>query len=296
MAAAPLQQLKNAGKVDMTTQRLAEGDIVSRTTRWSRELSNAKQCASNAGEVIRSDFGRRDIIAYKGLHDVLLGTDVRAQETIVHGLTHAYPGHGIVAEEGLQEDWSECEYTWVVDPLDGTNNFGYGIAHCAVAISLFRGDRPLLAVVFDPIVDRWFVAAEDLPLASRPPHAVSLQQATISLVTGYSAPARQRGCAAEDVLYRRCKRVCSLWAPALDLALVATGSLDGMVCIGANFLDVCAGMFLVRAAGGVVLDARGTPMGVRRSQHVRPVTFVAAHSDTLARQLLDQVCPLLTDR
>lgn len=78
----------------------------------------------------------------------------------------------------------------------------------------------------------------------------------------------------------------NLWAPALDLALVSSGSLDAMVCRDAAFLDVCGGMFLVREAGGQVLDLNGNPLQVRRSMHERPVSFVAAHSEALAHELL----------
>jgi myo-inositol-1(or 4)-monophosphatase len=273
----------------MSYQRLEMPEASDAGTGWARELTCARECARSAADLIRDDFGRRAIISYKGPHDVLLRGDLEAQDRIVDRLISEFPDHRVVAEEGMQDEWPVSEYTWVVDPLDGTNNFGYGIAHCAIAISLFRWDTAVLAVVFDPIVDRWFVAAEDLPLASGPPPHVGLEQATISLVSGYSAAARRCASDVGDHLAQHCKRVCSLWAPALDLALVATGRLDGMVCIGASFLDVCAGMFLVHSAGGTLLDMEGRAMVVQRSLHARPVTFVAARTRSLAGDLFDRV-------
>jgi myo-inositol-1(or 4)-monophosphatase len=266
------------------------------STRWADELAAACECAERAGRVIRQDLGRRDILAYKGPHDVLLATDLRAQEHLVGPLAKRFPEYGIVSEEGMQDNWCQSRHLWAIDPLDGSNNVGYGVAHCAVAVTLFQDDSAVLAVVHDPVAYRWFVAAEDMPLDCTQPAALDLRRATISLVCGYSASARRRGRQLDAALDGRCKRTCSLWAPALDLALVATGRLDAMVCVDASFLDVCAGMLLVRAAGGVVLNARGMPLEARRSLHERPVTFVAAHRQALAQQLLEEVRPILAGK
>lgn len=262
-------------------------------TRWKQELRIARQCARIAGAAIRLDFGCRRIMAYKGLYDVQLDADFVAQREIVTHLSSEYPNHGIVSEEGTQTRWSQHRYLWAVDPLDGSNNFGYGIAHCAVAISLFEGDSPALAVIFDPIVGREFTATQDQGLESCSLTPVALEHATVSLVTDYSPEGREQGQRLQKAL-SECKRVLSLWAPSLDLALVAQGAIDGMICHRASFLDVCGGMFLVRSAGGAVLDLEGEEMEVRRSLHRRPVSFVAARDETLARKLLGLVSPLMS--
>jgi myo-inositol-1(or 4)-monophosphatase len=83
--------------------------------------------------------------------------------------------------------------------------------------------------------------------------------------------------------------VVNLWAPALDLALVADGTIDAMVCHNAALLDVCGGMFLVESAAGRVVTFDGTPLSVQRSLHERPVSFIAAQSAELVEELVAQV-------
>jgi myo-inositol-1(or 4)-monophosphatase len=273
----------------MTQARAELIGAPSNLRRWERHLQTARECARIAGDAIRERFGVREIVTYKGAYDVQLRADLIAQKRIVDQLSWRYPGHAIVAEEDPQTAWPDAEHVWAVDPLDGTNNFGYGVAHCAVAITLFAGQRPVLGLVYDPLLDREFSATEGTvsrrDLAARVP----LRRATVSLVTDYSSVGRQEGLRIGNLLSGVCKRVFTLWAPALDLALVATDGIDAMVCHQASFLDVCAGMYLVRAHGGCVLGPDGAELLPERSLSRRPVTFVAARDRSLARQLLDLV-------
>jgi myo-inositol-1(or 4)-monophosphatase len=181
---------------------------------------------------------------------------------------------------------------WVIDPLDGTNNFGYGIAHCAVAITLFAEDQIVLAVVRDILLDREFCGTADQPFLSSRASCSSVERATVSLVTDYSSEGRANGLILERLLSEHCKRVVSMWAPSLDLALVAEGALDAMVCLNASLLDLCSGIFLLQSSGGYVLDADGRPLQISRQRHAAPMSFVAARSQVLAEKLLKLVAPL----
>ncbi|TNY35883.1 inositol monophosphatase family protein [Thermomonospora catenispora] len=258
---------------------------------WTSQLSAARRAVAEAGAAIRDQFGQRFINAYKGAHDVQLTADLIAQKVIVDELRDAYPGYGIVAEEDGLGRWGDEEFLWAVDPLDGTNNFGYGIAHCALAISLFHDEDVVLSVVADPLTDRTVhcVRGGRLEPAPVPAAAVPLHRATLSLVTGYAEDGRAWGHGFAGWMSERCKRVVNMWAPALDLALIACGALDAMVCRDAALLDVCAGMFLVAESGGHVLGMDGEPLTARRSMHERPVSFVAARSPVLAAELLERV-------
>jgi myo-inositol-1(or 4)-monophosphatase len=259
-------------------------------TRWQQQLATARECARRAGEAIKPEFGRRHIIAYKGLYDVQLRADLVAHQEIVTCLAGEYPDYGIISEEAAHVRWVGNKHLWAVDPLDGTNNFGYGIAHFAVAITLFEGNSIALALVFDPILEREFLATSDHGFVGAPVSPVKLGRATVSLVTDYSPEERLRGRLLQDALGKVCKRVFTLWAPALDLALVADGMIDAMICRRASFLDVCAGMFLVRSGQGTILGPDGAEVEVGRALHNQPVSFVAARDAALAHRLFDLVC------
>lgn len=257
---------------------------------WEREAAVALACARTAGAYLRAQFGRPSKKRYRGDHDVQLPADVEAQRRIVDTLTQEFPGHGVLAEEGPAGEWPDTEFVWVVDPLDGTNNFGYGIAHCAVAITLFHWKRPVLALVVDPLLQREFLATQAVTAGEAVFHPpVPLRRSTVSLVTNYSVAGRIWGDRMHEVLGGRCKRILSMWAPALDLALISVGQLDGMICHQGDLLDVGGGMLLVTAAGGHVLDLSGTPLAAHGSMYGRPLSFVAARSSELARELLELV-------
>jgi myo-inositol-1(or 4)-monophosphatase len=258
------------------------------------QLEVAVSAVRSAAAAIKGQFGDRDISTYKGRHDVQLNADLTAQKLIVDLLQSEYPDHGIVAEEDEFCRWSDSRFLWAIDPLDGTNNFGYGIAHCALAVTLFEEESVALAVVHDPLIGRSFsnvAGAGRSPRPARPvpSAATSLSRATLSLVTGYAEHSRAWGNRFADWMSVRCKRVVNLWAPALDLALVSSGALDAMVCHGADLLDVCSGMFLVESAGGCVVTFDGTPLRVRRSLHKRPVSFIAGRSPGLVEELVAEV-------
>jgi len=259
------------------------------TETWENQLTVARYVAKVAGNAIIDQFGSRAIRTVKGIHDVQLRADVIAQEAIISRLLDEYPAYGIVAEEETFGRWPDDDIIWAVDPLDGTNNFGYGIAHCAVAISLFRGESVVLALVSDFLTGREFYATQGQPLAPCQVIEVPLRHATVSLVTSYSSEGQVWGSRFNEWFGARCKRVTSLWAPALDLALIATGAIDAMVCYGADLLDVCGGMFLVQTAGGRVVDLSGEPLKACRSMHARPVSFIAARNVSLARELVENL-------
>jgi myo-inositol-1(or 4)-monophosphatase len=252
------------------------------------QLDVALTAVREAADVIRAEFSERNITAFKGRRDVQLGADLLAQEVITKHLSTEYPEYGIVAEEGGLTEWPKERFVWAVDPLDGTNNFGYGIAHCAQAVTLFDGEDVVLAVIHDPITGRTFHQMRGREEVSALP-AVGLRRATISLVTGYAEPPRRWGQRFDRWIDRRCKRVLNLWAPALDLALVSTGAIDAMVCKDAALLDVCGGMYLVGASGGAVLGLDGSGLRAGRSLHATPVSFVASRDLRLARELVREI-------
>jgi myo-inositol-1(or 4)-monophosphatase len=255
--------------------------------RLRRQLDIAREAAAKAGEAIKSQFGSRTITTYKGSHDVQLKADIVSQDIIFSCLSEEDPAFGFVAEEEPYSKWPGDEVIWAVDPLDGTNNFGYGIAHCAIAISLFSQDSVVLALVSDPLTDREFYATQAEPMAAPDTGEVPMSRATVSLVTSYSRENRIWGSRFTEWIGGQCKRVTSLWAPALDLALVATGALDAMVCHEADLLDVCGGAFLVKSVGGHIVDFGGQAMEIDRSMHRAPVSFVAGRSARLVSELVE---------
>src|SRR5213080_3041244 len=115
-------------------------------------LDAAVEAAHAAGEMLRHGFQQPLRINSAEAHDIKLEIDVRAQELITESLLKKFPEHALYGEEGIVGDQTS-DHQWVVDPLDGTVNYFYGIPHFCVSIALrFKGEI-IVGVIYDPIRD-----------------------------------------------------------------------------------------------------------------------------------------------
>ncbi|MFM8354941.1 MAG: inositol monophosphatase family protein, partial [Gammaproteobacteria bacterium] len=120
----------------------------------------ALRAARQAGQIIMRAFDRVDqlTIEEKAHNDFVSAVDRDAERAIVDHLRKAFPSHGFLGEElGAVEGGSE--FTWIIDPLDGTLNFLQGIPHFCVSIAVQKGRQLEHAVVFDPVRNEAFVAS-----------------------------------------------------------------------------------------------------------------------------------------
>src|ERR1700761_6195453 len=103
-------------------------------------LTSALGAARAAGELLRQHFGQTlDVNAFEA-HDIKLELDVRTQALITDRLLADFPDHAIFGEEGIAGN-QESEFQWIVDPIDGTVNFFYGIPHFCISIAMRRGEE-----------------------------------------------------------------------------------------------------------------------------------------------------------
>ena len=120
-------------------------------------LDAAVKAACAAGEMLRHNFEKPMQVNQSTKHDIKLEIDVRAQELIAQSLLKEFPQHALYGEEGIVGDQAS-EFQWVVDPLDGTVNYYYGIPHFCVSIALRCQAEIIVGVIFDPIRDELWTA------------------------------------------------------------------------------------------------------------------------------------------
>lgn len=215
--------------------------------------------------------------------DLVSDADRAAELAILEVLDAERPEDGRVAEEGGDRSGTSGLW-WVIDPLDGTTNYLWGIPHWAVSIAVCDTDGPVAAVVMDPSRRETFIALRGAGAwlgnqrleISAPP---VLAHALVGTGFNYSAAERERQA---NVLVRvlpAVRDVRRFGAAALDMAWVATGRLDAFVERGVQQWDWMAGRLLVTEAGGQVRILEETPL--------RPAGIVAAHPD-----LLDKIADL----
>src|SRR6266480_1213765 len=120
-------------------------------------LDAAVEAARAAGELLRRHFQQPLRVNSSEAHDIKLEIDVRAQELITESLLQKFPEHALYGEEGIVGDQTS-DHQWVVDPLDGTVNFFYGIPHFCVSIALRCMGEIVVGVIYDPMRDElWSV-------------------------------------------------------------------------------------------------------------------------------------------
>ncbi len=226
-------------------------------------VNTAIRAAREAGKIILSYLGRLDShdISSKGQRDFVTRADQDAEAAIVDVVCSAYPEHGVIAEESGEKPGGE--YTWVIDPLDGTTNFIHGYPHFCVSIAVLRNGQPEHGVIFDPHRGDLFCAsrgggAQLNDRRIRTTRHKRLNEAL--LVTGF--PIRRSDLIDPwmrtfRALLPQAGGIRRTGSAALDLAYVAAGRFDGFWEFGLHPWDMAAGALLVREAGGLIADLDG---------------------------------------
>ena len=229
---------------------------------FGRERAVAGEIASEAGLVLQQHYrsSGQERIEVKGLARDLVTEADRASETVIlDRLRREFPGDAIVSEESSPERRTKGR-VWFVDPLDGTVNFAHGVPVFSVSIGLAVDGDPVAGVVHAPLLRETFSAArgEGVTLNGAPIHVSG--QAELSralLATGF--PYRRNEVRENNLdnfqrMALASRGVRRFGSAAVDLAWVAAGRFDGFWELWLSPWDTCAGICLVREAGGVVTE------------------------------------------
>lgn len=224
-----------------------------------KALAAAVRAAHAAGKLMRKNLRETKIVNETTSHDIKLELDVRCQKLIEKILRKAFPKIALLGEEGDSGSVTDV-LRWVVDPIDGTVNFAYGIPHACVSIALqARSSKSeyetIVGVVYDPFTDETWTAIRGEPtrLNGRPTRVSSRKQLKESIVCVGFAKSRhslERALPHFIWLARRVRKMRMMGAAALGLAYVASGRFDAYIERGVSLWDVAAGGLLIECAGG----------------------------------------------
>lgn len=219
-------------------------------------LSTAIEAAQKAGALLREHFEGQLNVSEVHAHDIKLELDVRSQELITSILLSRFPDHAIYGEEGLAGN-QQSDYHWIVDPIDGTVNYFYGLPHFCISIALRKADEIILGVILDPMRNElWQVEKGSAPLLNGKPISVSsrtqLSEAIVSVGFAKSTTTIEAGLPLFEKMVQRVRKCRMQGSAALDMAYVATGRMDAYIESSVSLWDVAAGKILVESAGGSV--------------------------------------------
>ena len=233
-------------------------------------LSLAVEAARMAGGLLSARAGRgaeRDVRAKSTPTDLVSEADISSEHAIRELLARRRPRDGFVGEEQGGGEAGDSGLQWVVDPLDGTVNYLFGIPQWCVSVAVREGERTLAGAVYDPNRDELFTATcESAPMLARGERTEQLDRTEASsegvelskamLATGLAYDARVRAAQAR-VLARAAPRVRDIrrfGSAALDLAWTAAGRFDAYFERSVKQWDIAAGALLCERAGLSVLE------------------------------------------
>lgn len=228
----------------------------------TRALAAASESARAAGALMRAHLRKTKRVNEAHQHDIKLELDVRCQKLITRHLAAAFPDVPVLGEEGIDAASEGAPARWVVDPIDGTVNYAYGIPHAAVSIAL-QVRKPgrtarfesVVGVVYDPFMDELFSAIRGKParLNGRPIRVsprTRVDEAVVSL--GFAKSDESLRAVKTDFvdLTHRVRKLRIMGSAALALVYVADGRFDAYIEAGVRLWDIAAGGLIVECAGG----------------------------------------------
>lgn len=248
-----------------------------------RPLEVSTAAAKEAGGILKARFQKETKVRYKGKANIVTDVDLEAEQAIKSLLHADYPDYGILSEES-EAVKGQSEYTWIVDPLDGTNNYSFGIPFFSTAIALARGEDVLLGVIYDPLRDELFYAQKTAgAFLNGAPIRVSrktkVEDSVIGLDLGYVEDKGKETLALFLRLWRRMHSIRIMGSGALGLAYAACGRLDLYFHPLLYPWELGCGLVLMTEAGGVMTDGKGRPLRIGESSTI--ASNSAVHADFL---------------
>jgi fructose-1,6-bisphosphatase/inositol monophosphatase family enzyme len=245
----------------------------------------AMNVAREAGVMLASRAGRVEVAATKSSPtDVVTEMDRRAEALIRSRILAARPDDAILGEEeGQTGDTAGAPVRWVVDPLDGTVNYLYGLHDWAVSIAAEVAGQITAGAVFVPVRGEmfsafagggaWLEAGGGEPARLRCGPGVPLRQALVGTGFGYLPARRQVQGEVVAALLPRLRDIRRIGVASVDLCAVATGRLDGFYERGLNYWDWAAGALVAAEAGATVGGLGGAPVSSSMAVAAGPALF-----------------------
>lgn len=230
-------------------------------------LKVARAAALEGGKIFKKYFGRAEGVREKKHEKRNLVTDSDlAIEKIVRGrITKAFPDHLVLGEEfGGRRKISKGQFIWLIDPIDGTNNFAQGIPLACISIGLWDHNGPLAALVYNPITESMYTAEKGRGARLNGKRIfTSKTQDPMEALGGVGwtrANSRRQRAKLFRVGVEKFAKARALGTTTLQMCFVADAKMDFYFGMGMYIWDIAAAALIVQEAGGKVTDTQGKPL------------------------------------
>ena len=233
----------------------------------SPHINTMLTAARQAGKKLVRDFGEVENlqVSVKGVSDFVSAADIQSEKILINELSRAYPDYDILAEESgeIKNSINDNSLKWIIDPLDGTTNFLFGIPHFAISIALQKNGETLSGIVYNPITDDLFWAVKGKgAFCNNKRLRVSVREKFGSCTIGTGIPHKglkdhEEYLVGLTKIMKNAAAIRRFGTASLDLVYVAAGKFDGFWEKNLKIWDIVAGALIVTEAGGRVTDFRG---------------------------------------
>jgi len=222
--------------------------------------------AKKVGNILLSEWGNPASVSQKSsFQDLLTDMDKKSQSIIVEAIKKAFPEDGILSEEGINE---KKEKMWIIDPIDGTVNYAFGLPSFSVSISYVVENEPTVGVIHLPVIGETYYAVKDMGSYKdgekiKVSNRSNLKQ-TVGLMGFFRGFTGKFISEMEDKVIR----IRMLGSIAVGAAYIAAGKADFYIAKRANPWDVAAAVLILKEAGGKVTDIDGKSAGIYSNSYV----------------------------
>lgn len=223
--------------------------------------------AVSAGNFIAKNVGKIKSIRYKGETNIVTDIDKRAEDIIIGVIKKPYPRHNFLAEEKAYRR-NDSDFTWIIDPIDGTTNFLHGFPFFCVSVALTYREKVIVGVVYDPSKNELFHAERKKGafLNRKRIHVSGVKEVKKALLsTGFAYNVKKTKRNNVNNFAKFLKTSQAIRRPgsaALDICYVACGRFDGFWELRLSSWDTAAGFRIVEEAGGKVTKFDGSKYSV----------------------------------
>lgn len=229
-------------------------------------LAHAERAARKAGAFLKARFHEQKLVDEALAHDIKLRLDKETQELIVRELLAAVPESSVLGEEG--DSGPATDLQWIVDPLDGTVNYFYGIPIFCTSIALRVQGELVLGCVYDPMQDECYTALRGGPaLCNGRPIQVSartrMAEAVVFIGHGSHDGSGEAGIRRFAHVSAQVRKIRILGSAAIALCYIAAGRLDAYVEARISLWDFAAAKVILEAAGGILEFVPADAAGIK---------------------------------
>ena len=228
-----------------------------------RPLDVAIKAIKKSGIYVRDSFYEEKLVKHKGRSNLVSNVDIKSEKIIIETLQNEFPDWGILSEESFPDKKSDY-YSWIIDPVDGTTNFIYGIPFFAINIALKFEGRIIIGLTYDPLREELFHSEKDIgAFLNEKPIKVSntsdISKAIIGCDLGYDYNNGSHALKIIQSIWGKVLCLRILGSAALGMAYVACGRINVYFHRSVYPWDIASGLLLVEEAGGKVNIPEGMP-------------------------------------